>query len=190
MAQQAIDAGAEFKSFDLKSIIGDPLYAAVQAQATAAQATRQYIESMIDKATGKPITVNFVADYKDDAGGSKRTTIETPLLAIVPTPHLRIDSVDIDFKYSISQTISESKTDEKSAELEVSAKAFWGWGAAQAKFKGQVMSKSQEDSQTNRAGALNIRVHASESAMPEGLARMLTLLANTVQPTPKEEPVK
>lgn len=179
---QAVNAGAEFQALPLEHMIYTPLVSCVKAQAAAAQATRQFIQSMIDK-DGKPIAVNFALDYNDEAGNKKSTSFDAPLLSIVPVPHLRIDSLDIDFKYSISQTVGETKSMDWGVQTEVSGKGgalFW---SAQGSVKGHVQSKSQEDSKVNRAGALAIKVHASESPMPEGLARVLTILANTVQPS-------
>jgi hypothetical protein len=179
---QTINAGAEFQALPLEYMIYTPLVSCVKAMSASAQATREFITSMIDKKTGRPIAVNFAVNYKDDAGGSKSTTFDAPLLSIVPVPHLRIDSMDLDFKYSISQTVGETKSLDWGVESEVSGGGNWGFASVKATVKGHVQSKSQEESETNRAGALSIRVHASEAPIPEGLARVLTILANTVQP--------
>lgn len=178
-----INAGAEFQALPLEYMITTPLVATVKAQAAAADATRAYIERLIDKDTRKPIGVNFAVNYKDDQGGSKSTTFDAPLLAMVPVPHLRIDSLDIDFNYSVSQTIGETKSFDWGIEAQVSGGANWAAGHIEATVKGHVQSKSSEDSQVNRSGALAIKVHASEAPIPEGLARVLTMLSNSLQAT-------
>lgn len=176
-----INAGAEFQALPLEYMIATPLIATVKAQASAAQATRAFIEQMIDPKTRKPIAVNFEVDYKDEKGGSNSTAFNAPLLAVVPVPHLRIDSLDIDFKYSVSQTIGNTNSFEWGVESELTAGAGWGWGHADISVKGHVQSKSAEESSVNRSGTLAIKVHASEAPIPEGLARVLTILANTLQ---------
>ncbi|MEK7871726.1 MAG: DUF2589 domain-containing protein, partial [Nitrospirota bacterium] len=55
-----------------------------------------------------------------------------------------------------------------------------------ASLKGSVSSKSAEESTMNRSGSLEITMHASESPMPEGLAKILNLLSNSIQSLPKE----
>lgn len=176
-----IQVGREFDQLPIQHMIAGPLVATVQAQAHAAQATRTYIESLIDPQTRKPIAVNFSVNHKDDQGGSTSTSFDAPLLSIVPVPHLRIDSLDIDFKYTVSQTIVQSTSSERDGSLEANAKANWGWGSASITVKGHMASKSSEESTVNRSGTLNIRVHASEAPMPEGLARVLSILANTLE---------
>jgi len=176
-----INAGAEFAALPLEYMITTPLVATVKAQAAAADATRAYIERLIDPQTRKPIGVNFAINYKDDQGGSKSTTFDAPLLAMVPVPHLRIDALDIDFNYSVSQTIGETSAFEWGVDAEVKGGANWGVAHVEATVKGHVQSKSALDSQVNRSGALAIKVHASEAPIPEGLARVLTMLSNTLQ---------
>jgi len=53
-----------------------------------------------------------------------------------------------------------------------------------ATLKGSVSSKSSEESMMNRSGVLEITIHASESLMPEGLAKILGILANSIHSTP------
>jgi hypothetical protein len=51
-------------------------------------------------------------------------------------------------------------------------------------LKGSVTSRSSTESTTNRSGHLEITLHASEAPMPEGLARILSLLAHAVPDAP------
>lgn len=177
---EAINAGREFDAIDLHYVIGAPLVATVKAQAAAAEATRRFIESTFDPKTRQPLMVNFSVNEKT-AQGTTGVSVDAPLLSIVPVPHLRIDSLDIDFKYSISQTTTNTHSSEWGVDGEVKANAGWGWGGASITIKGHAASKSAEESTVNRSGMLNVRVHASEAPMPEGLARMLTILANALQ---------
>jgi len=166
-----INAGAEFQALPLEYMITTPLVATVKAQAAAADATAAYLERLIDQKSRRPKVVKLAVDYKGEKGGGPATaTFNAPLLSLVPVPHLRIDALDIDFNYSVSQTV----------EAEANGGASWGVAHVEATVKGHVQSKSALESQVNRSGALAIKVHASESPMPEGLARVLTLLANSV----------
>jgi hypothetical protein len=176
---------AEFQALPLESIIAAPLKGAVEAQAIAAATTRAFIENMIDK-DGKPITVPFKIKYSvSSATGvtDANTTIDVPLLSIVPVPHLRIDSLTTHFRYEINAiTKTEHETN----------KAFGGTVGTTgilSKFvnvslNGSISSKSREESSTNRSGILEITVHASEAPIPEGLAKILNLLAASIPSPP------
>lgn len=55
-----------------------------------------------------------------------------------------------------------------------------------ASLKGNVSSQSSSESVMNRSGVLEITLHASEAPIPEGLARILNLLAKTIPAENKE----
>jgi hypothetical protein len=176
-----ISLAAEFQALPLESIIAAPLKGAIEAQAMAAATTKAFIESLIGK-DGTPVSVQFkVSRETTDANGvvSSGATINAPLLSIVPVPHLRIDSLTTHFKYEIN--LAEKKEHEKMWGVEGSA----GTTGLLSKFvsvslKGSVSSKSREESVMNRSGMLEITVHASEAPMPEGLSKILNLLASTI----------
>ena len=191
MADTQLQPAAEFQALPLEFIVANPLVAAVKAQSAAAEATKAFILSLMD-GNKKPITVEFNVEVSDSAatqsGGGQAPTprnvnIKAPLLSMVPIPHLRIDSFTTHFKYEITQTVKDTKAKDFSVDLSAQS------GAALSPFvsatlKGSVSSKSSEESTMNRSGVLEITIHASEAPMPEGLAKILGLLANSVQMTP------
>ncbi|MEK7396022.1 MAG: DUF2589 domain-containing protein [Candidatus Poribacteria bacterium] len=185
MANETMPA-AEFQALPLEFIIATPLMAAVKAQAVAAQATLDFIRGLTNPVPNdkgidvvEPVTVNFEVEYKEN-DNSKKASIKVPLLSIVPIPHLRIDSLNIDFKFEVSHTFVDRKSLEAAATMEIgTGKALSLW--VSASLKGSVSSKSSEETTTNRSGQLSISVHASEAPIPEGLARILTVLAKTIQ---------
>ena len=182
-----LSLAAEFQALPLESIIAAPLKGAIEAQAMAAATTKAFIDSMIDK-DGKPVNVHFnLARSSADASGTAtaQASIDAPLLSMVPIPHLRIDSITTHFKYEIN--LAEKKEKEFGLGVDVQA----GTTGLLAKFvsvslKGSVSSKSREESVMNRSGMLEITVHASESPIPEGLARILNLLSSTI-PSPVDQ---
>ncbi|WP_333607154.1 DUF2589 domain-containing protein [Arsukibacterium sp.] len=170
--------GAEFQGLPLEYLISTPLVAAVKAQRIAAESTRQFIESMIEN--GKPITVDFAVEQKSADGNQNSVQVAAPLLAMVPVPHLRIDALTIKFSFEISQTYRDAKATERSIDTSVSSgKALSPW--VSASVKGSISSKASQESATNRSGQLDITVQASESEIPEGLARVLSLLTSAIQ---------
>jgi len=174
--------GAEFQALPLDFIMAAPLTAAVKAQAAAAEAARGFIEAMLDD-NGAPKTVQFQMAVKQNDGASKDVQINAPLLSLVPVPHLRIDSLTVHFKYEITQSLRSSKATDAEVGIQMGiGKTLTPW--AEATLKGSVTSKSAEESTTNRSGQLEITLHASEAPMPEGLARLLNLLAKSVDIPP------
>ncbi|MFY9270952.1 MAG: DUF2589 domain-containing protein [Candidatus Manganitrophaceae bacterium] len=186
MAGNEIQPAAEFQALPLEFIVASPLTAVVKAQAVAAEATRGFIMQMMkDK---KPITVDFDVEYQSNETGkgkgqTKTMSIRAPLLSIVPVPHLKIDALTVHFRYEISQISKSNEVSEKGVEMGAQTGALLSpW--ASATLKGSVSSKSSEESTTNRSGLLEITVHASEAPVPEGLAKILSLLANSIQAPP------
>lgn len=178
MANTEIQPAAEFQALPLEFIVAAPLIAAVKAQAVAAQATIEFVEKF------KGDNVQFEFESKQE-GTPKKNKVNAPLLSIVPVPHLRIDSLTVNFRYEISQTVKEASSLEKGVEMDVKGGALLSpW--VSATLKGSVSSRSSEESTMNRSGTLEITVHASEAPMPEGLAKILSLLATSV-PSIKSE---
>ena len=178
MANEKTLIGAEFQALPLDYMISTPLVAAVKAQRVAAETTKEFLESMIDN--GKPQTVDFSIDQKSADGNDNSIKVSAPLLALVPEPHLKIDSMQIKFHFEISQTYRDSKETNKAIDTSVSTgKALSPW--VSASVKGSVSNKATQDSATNRSGQLDITVNASESAIPEGLARVLSLMTSAIQ---------
>lgn len=185
MADTEVQIAAEFEKLPLEDMVAAPLIAAVEAQMKSAVAIREFIQSFLDK-DNKPITVDFSVTSSTTGApqaNEKTVHINAPLLSIVPVPHLRIDSLTTHFKYEISQVIKSTKARANLAELAAHSGALLSpW--VSATLKGTVSSQSSEESTMNRSGVLEITIHASEAPMPEGLAKILSLLANSIQTTP------
>ena len=166
---------AEFQALPLQYIIAAPLKGVIEAQKVAADSTKTYIESMIGK-DGKPISVSFDAAVSN-GDGQNTVSINAPLLSIVPVPHIRIDSFTTKFSYQISQVSKEATQTSKGAEVDAK---IGGNPWVKASVKGHISSTSSKESTMNRSGSLEITVNASESPMPEGLARLMTILSDAV----------
>jgi hypothetical protein len=175
MAQEVLPA-VEFQSLPLEFIISAPLMGVIKAQAMAAQATLEFIN------TFKGQTIDFENSVATStAGGAtqQKVTVKAPLLAMTPIPHIRIDSFTTHFKYEISQVVTEKKALDLGASLEVGSTGILT-KFINASVKGNVSSQSSSESVLNRSGVLEITLHASEAPIPEGLARILNLLAKTI----------
>ena len=157
-----------------QNVIGAPLVAARNAQCHAAGATLDYIRGLISD-DGKPFAIEFEAQ-----NGPETAKIRAPLLSMVPVPHLRIDPLTTHFTFEISQTESESKEQKMEGSLNVGAGPFISKFVT-AELKGSMSSKWSKESTTNRSGQLEVTVQASESPIPEGLARIFSMLAKSIE---------
>src|SRR6185295_18746741 len=103
---------AEFQSLPLEFIISAPLSGAIKAQAIAADTARKFIEAF------KDTNVEFTAATVKN-GVDKKVKVQVPLLSMVPVPHLRIDSLTVDFKYEIAQIVADKKSLETGFDMDV-----------------------------------------------------------------------
>jgi Protein of unknown function (DUF2589) len=163
---------AEFQSLPLEFIISAPLAGAVKAQAVVAQNMKDFIMAF------KDTNVEFTAATFTN-GSEQKVNVKVPLLSMVPVPHLRIDSLTIDFKYEVSQIVGDKKSFEAGVDLSAGTTGLLS-KFVNATLKGSVTSRSSSESTVNRSGHLAVTVHASEAPIPEGLARVLSLLAHAV----------
>lgn len=164
---------SEFAKIPLEAIIGAPLDAVAKAQRAVADSTLGFIQALGDKSQ------SFQYTNIDKEGKEQKVSLNVPTLALVPTPHIRIDSVTTHFKYEISESLLIKK--ETTASLDATAGIKY-LPIVDLSLKGSITSTSANDSTTNRSGVLEITIHASEAPMPEGLAKVLSLLANAALP--------
>lgn len=170
---------SEFAQLPLEFVVAGPLLAAVRAQKAAAEATRDYIQSFI-KQDGELVSVSFKAQLSE--GGETRSfDVRAPLLSIVPVPHLRIDALSVNFRFEVKTT--DLKTSETTGAAATELK-IGGNPWVNGSLSGSVSTRSATEAVANRSGALEISVQASESEMPEGLAKIASMLANAIQVTP------
>src|SRR5262245_2218406 len=117
MANEQILPAAEFQSLPLEFIIAAPLAGAVKAQAVAAEQTKSFIQAF------KGDNVDFSAATFTN-GAQRSVDVKVPLLALVPVPHLRIDSLTVNFKYEISQVVADKRALEAGVDLEAGTTGF------------------------------------------------------------------
>jgi hypothetical protein len=174
---------SEFQALPLDTIVAAPLVAAINAQRASTLNMIEYLNSLLKEGDNggnlTPITVKLSSKIADkDADGVtkiKEVNIEVPILAIVPIPHLRIDSVTTHFKYEIVSAEKNSISSDKFLNGEGALKKNPLFTFS---LKGSLSSKSSSESLMNRNGVLEITVNASEAPIPEGLAKLLTLMSN------------
>ena len=190
------------------AIIGAPLKAAVDAQAAAAVACYDFVrkigftEETVTGADGKPLTTNrineitftFVRDAAVSAaaagGGDVATTrpvklsITVPILTIMPLPFIRIESLTVEFKASLSAVDERSQTEKQGADVEGKLEGSVGFPLWKVGVSGSISSK-KDSSATNTSKysvehTMDVTMRAVQDDMPAGLAKLLSFMNDSI----------
>ena len=118
----------------------------------------------------------------------REVQLNVPLLTIVPIPYIAINSIDINFKASISA--SSSSVNETSSSEAVDAGAditaglkigpFHMDAKLNANYSSKKDSRATEESKYSVEYTMDIAVKAGQDSMPAGLAKVLELLGNSL----------
>jgi len=183
----------ELQALPFGSLIGGPLDAAIEAQARAALSSVNFIKQ-IGFQEGEGETADQIRNIAFVVKkGETETRIEVPLLTIVPIPFIRIDEMTIDFKANITSTTeSEDKTVESTSaggKVNASARYLFFKAELEASFSSKKDSESTRSSRYAVETTIDVHVHACQDELPAGLAKMLNILADTIQaPQPTAPP--
>lgn len=195
--------GDQFRGLPMGDLIGGPLTAACDAQVRLANATADFIKVIgflppttaatppDPNAVGDVRTVTFRFDRPAQGGSAdastglapmERVELEVPLLAVVKVPNLSINKVDITFDMEVKNSEASREATDATASLEAEAKVGWGPFSATVKISGSVSSHKENTRSTDQSAKYHVEVHAVDNGMPEGLARVLDMIATSVGP--------
>jgi hypothetical protein len=194
----------ELRQIPFGYLIGEPLKAAIEAQALAAKTTIEFIEKVgfipkdanqfslfIDETkdadTGDVRNVTFSYKKTDENNALKDVKLTVPILSIVPIPYIRIDEMTIDFTAKLTDQIeSVTKTDFK-LDSSVSGKFKAWWSPISMEFRTSLSYANSRATASKfvREYTMQIKVKAVQDDMPAGLERVLDLLEQTIKEQPK-----
>lgn len=174
--------GEQFAGLDMKNLIGGPLSAAADASIQLAQSTADFINKVGFDSEDKARTVqfNFQRMEPDEDGSINQSDmkVQVPLLAIVPIPNLQIDEVNVMFDMEVKQCEkSESGTD-----ISASISGGLNLGLLKVNVSGSVASHSTNTRSSDNSAKYHVDVVATNHGTPEGLARVLDMMAANVAP--------
>ncbi len=167
------------------NMIGGPLNACINAQANAAQTTINFIHEVgLQEVDGKTEAVYVYFTFIQNG---RKVSISVPLLSIVPIPYIGINTIDINFKATISGVESSSNSVETTEENKADYNTTKKSGIFRRKtttMKGTIStkkdSKSTQDSKFSVEATIDVAVHASQDSMPAGMAKVLELLGSAL----------
>ncbi|MDI9643514.1 MAG: DUF2589 domain-containing protein [Archaeoglobaceae archaeon] len=160
----------------LEQIISAPLTAIIQAQKESAIATLQFLLSQMEEreeaGRRKNFPISFELSYTQVLQNPETGQIEAfpmrmsiPVVTLVPIPYISVDEAEIEFNAKI---ITSKIREEKGLKF-VSLYAAYG-------------SKTNVD----LSGELHVKIKAKRADIPEGVAKMITALSNSI-PVTKDE---
>lgn len=187
---------SQFAGLPMGALIGGPLTAASEAQVQLATATADFIKTVGFETddTGnitntRTVSFSFTRPTlgEDGAAGSERVALEVPILAIVKVPSLSIVQVDVTFDMEVKSSETSASSTDTSASVEATASGGWGPFKASVTIKGSVASHKENTRSSDNSAKYHVEVHAKDDGMPEGLARVLDILATSVVPVATAE---
>ena len=170
-ANVAINA---MQAIPFSSMIGGPLNACIEAQAMA---------NTDEKGQKSAVMVAFSFNR-----GGRMVQLNVPLLTIVPIPYIAINTIDINFKASISASSSTASetTEHTEAGGELGAKAELNLGLfsmeanLKANYSSKKDSKATAESKYSVESTIDVAVKAGQEGMPAGMAKVLELLGSAL----------
>jgi hypothetical protein len=165
----------------ISGLIAAPFEAAVETQARLAQSIVDYVTEVgleKDKNGNNHVRdMSFVMQRTAEKEAKmENLTVHAPLLALVPVPNLAIEEMNIDFQMEVTSIdrITEKQRDNADEESRIVV-------------AGKVSSTAEHTRETNQSAKYQIQVKARKQTQPEGLSRLLDILAATVQGYNTEE---
>jgi hypothetical protein len=203
---ELVDMASQFRGLPMSDLIGGPLNAACDAQIRLASATADFIRQVgflpaPAPAEGTPSDPNAVGETRtatfnfrrpvpaptaDDPHAMSEEDVElkVPLLAIVKVPNLAITTVDITFDMEVKSSFMEKTSDDKSAKFAADAEYNLGIFSVKVHVEGSVATHKENTRSSDNSAKYTVSVHAEDSGMPEGLARVLDILHSAIVPVP------
>lgn len=174
--------GEQFAGLDMEQLIGGPLSAAAQASTQLAETTAHFINTVGFDSKGALRTVAF--GYQKRSVNEDGTTnldemkVAVPMLAIVPIPNLQIDEVNILFDMEVKQ----SERSESSRDMSASLSGSVNFGIVKVSISGSVSAHQSNTRSSDNSAKYHVDVRATNHGTPEGLARVLDMMAANVAP--------
>lgn len=189
---ELVNMADQFRGLDMSALIGGPLKAACDAQIMLASSTADFIENVglnePDKngiRTVRTTAFSFSRTSAPDENGKHGTEevkMAVPLLSIVKIPCLMIDNVNITFDMEVKSSVSSENTSDKSGTLDATAGLKIGPFSMNVKIKGSISCHESNTRKSDNSAKYHVEVSAKDTGMPEGLARMLDILATASEP--------
>ena len=193
----------QFKGLPMSDLIGQPLIAAAQAQGQLSNITQQFIKDVglddtgsgsmsarsVDFAFHTPVTNTYLSSGPNGDVSVTDTKLEkndlhVPLLAIVNVPNLAVKRTTIDFSMEVKSATKATTSSDTTGSISTQAKYAAWWSPVTCSMKASVTTnkKSENIRTTDNSAKYNVHVEARDDGAPEGLMKVLDILAAGIIP--------
>lgn len=172
----------QFAGLQMDQLIGAPLRAAADASTQLANSTADFINRVGFDNDGKVRTVAFGyqrrSTNEDGTSNLDEMKVDIPMLAIVPIPNLQVDEVNVLFDMEVKQ----SEKQESALDLSASITGTVNLGIVKVSVTGSVSAHQSNTRSSDNSAKYHVDVRATNHGTPEGLARVLDMMAANVAP--------
>ena len=203
---------AEPAALSFYQLIGAPLYALIEAESYAADATAQFIERVgFEPASeedasgkrredlGKLRTISFRQEKREASGAANSYKVEVPLLSVLPIPALQIREAELEFFVKIVDMLTEDQAG-RSAQQDEAEENKTGEPGAQERLVRTppridlktMLGRGQPGAPTASKSAFDmqvrVKIKVEQADVPAGMARLFNLMEQSISSTPLTEP--
>lgn len=185
------NVAAQFTNLPIGELICTPFIEMAKGQA---QLCEVYIQTLFklaytdpEKAAGggdnttRALQFSYTRPVVDETNGTvtpTKFTIDAPLLSLVPIPAFALDSADVNFNMEVN--VANSKTDTTSSSLDTNVS--FGFWKVKGSIAGKVSNSNTMTSNSSSKATYTISAHAVQQPAAEGMAKLTSLLAETMEP--------
>lgn len=172
----------QFAGLQMDQLIGAPLRAAADASTQLANSTADFINRVGFDNDGKVRTVTFAyhknSVNEDGTSNLDEMKVDVPMLAIVPIPNLQVDEVNILFDMEVKQ----SEKQESSMDMGATLSGTVNLGIVKVSVTGSISAHQSNTRSSDNSAKYHVDVRATNHGIPEGLARVLDMMAANIAP--------
>lgn len=173
----------QFAGLEMDKLIGAPLTAAADASISLANSTADFINRVGFDKNNNARTVKFKYHQRsvneDGTSNLDEMSVDVPILAIVPIPNLQVDEVNVLFDMEVKQSEKQDVGMDMGATISGSV----GNGFIKVSVTGSVSAHSSHTRSSDNSAKYHVDVRAANHGIPEGLARVLDMMAVNISPS-------
>ena len=131
--------------------------------------------------------IEIIVDMSEDGKSRKvkkveKVDLQVPPLCIVEVPKLALEDIKVTFDEDVKVSEPSERSGDKEEPQDVNGNIGYGPFHMKASVKGTIASHERTTKSTDNSAKYQVRVHAKDSVPPEGLKRMLDVLAEACSP--------
>ena len=192
MPEGLVNMSKQFGNLPMESLIGAPMSAVAKANAQLVTTNAKFIQDigMIKDENGQlqarmvPFKFDKLIENADGTVETHEVEMKVPMLATVQVPALSIKEANVSFDMSVNSSTEDSSSSDSEASLDATVKVGFGLWSVSAKIHGKTSSHQSHTRKSDNSAKYHVDVRATDEGAPEGLMRVLDIMADAITPAP------